>query len=71
MRSSADQMAKLEEDLIHERSRAAEARERLARESERREATQGDLDKTKQVVREKFVCRNLLGGTRNGGAKQM
>lgn len=49
MVSSAKQMAQLEEQLIYERSRATEARERLARESEKRETTQGDLDKTKQV----------------------
>lgn len=64
MGSSAKQMAQLEEQLIYERSRATEARERLAREGERREATQGDLDKTKQV----FLCEGVERGGRDGPA---
>lgn len=62
MGSSAKQMAQLEEQLIYERSRATEARERLAREGERREATQGDLDKAKQVFEHEGVERGGQGG---------
>lgn len=49
MEASAKQMAELEEQFIHEKARGADAREKLERESERREAVQGELDRTKQV----------------------
>ncbi len=49
MEASAKQMAELEEQLIHERSRATNLGSKLERESERREAVQGELDKAKQV----------------------
>lgn len=49
MEGSAKQMAELEEQLVHEKSRVVDARGKLARESERREVVQAELDKTKQV----------------------
>lgn len=49
MDASAKQMAELEEQLIHERSRGSTVSSKLERESERRETVQGELDKTKQV----------------------
>ena len=42
-------MAVLEEQLIFEQSRAGSLKEKLAKESEKREAMQGELDTTKQV----------------------
>lgn len=50
MGASAKQMAELEEQLIHERSRGSSLGNKLERENERREAVQGELDKTKQVT---------------------
>ncbi|CBN77933.1 Hypothetical leucine rich repeat protein [Ectocarpus siliculosus] len=52
MGASAKQMAELEEQLIHERSRGSSLGNKLERESERREAIQGELDKTKQTLLE-------------------
>lgn len=49
MEASAKQMAELEEQLLHERSRGSSAREKLAKETERRESVQAELDGTKQV----------------------
>lgn len=49
MDASAKQMAELEEQLIHEKSRGSNLSSKLERESERRETVQGELDKTKQV----------------------
>ena len=49
MEASAKQMAELEEQLIHERSRGSNLGSKFERESERREAVQGELDKAKQV----------------------
>lgn len=50
MDASAKQMAELEEQLIHEKSRGSNVSNKLEREIERRETVQGELDKTKQVV---------------------
>lgn len=50
MGASAKQMAELEEQLIHERSRGSSLGNKVERESERREMVQGELDKTKQVT---------------------
>lgn len=45
-------MAELEENIIHERSRTASLTARLAKEAERRQATQDDLDIIKQTLAE-------------------
>lgn len=50
LEASAKQMAVLEEQLIFEQSRAGSLKEKLGKESERREAVQGELDTTKQVL---------------------
>ena len=42
-------MAVFEEQLIYEQSRAGSLKEKLEKESERRETVQGELDTTKQV----------------------
>lgn len=49
MEASAKQMAELEEQLIHERSRGSNLESKLERERERRETVQGELDTAKQV----------------------
>lgn len=53
-------MAVLEEQLIFEQSRAGSLKEKLGKESERREAVQGELDTTKQV--RKHVYTKLVRG---------
>eukprot|EP00752_Nemacystus_decipiens_P006959 g6244.t1 len=52
MDASAKQMAELEEQLVHERSRGSNLGSKLEREIERRETVQGELDKTKQALLE-------------------
>ncbi|CAM9662984.1 unnamed protein product, partial [Laminaria digitata] len=52
LEASAKQMAVLEEKLIFEQSRAGSLKEKLGKESERREAVQGELDTTKQTMLE-------------------
>lgn len=49
MEASAKQMAELEEQLVHERSRGSSLESKLERERERRETVQGELDTAKQV----------------------
>eukprot|EP00904_Undaria_pinnatifida_P004340 jgi/Undpi1/13907/HiC_scaffold_9.g03558.m1 len=52
LEASAKQMAVLEEQLIYEQSRAGSLKEKLEKESERRETVQGELDTTKQTMLE-------------------
>lgn len=49
MEASARQMAELEEQLVHERSRKSSLESKLEREGERREVLQEELDNVKQV----------------------
>lgn len=49
MEASAKQMAEIEEQLVHERSRGSGLESKLERERDRRETVQGELDKAKQV----------------------
>lgn len=59
MDASAKQMAELEEQLIHERSRGTNVSNKLEREIERRETVQGELDKTKLVGGLFCLCLEL------------
>lgn len=66
MDASAKQMAELEEQLIHERSRGTNVSNKLEREIERRETVQGELDKTKLVGGLLCLCLKLGEETARG-----